>query len=115
MNDIQKEIKLTRKMYYDYELEQTTGFYPQLSVLPGCYRTINIDFVFLYKSKDVFTWQQSSGPAIYGFTKKNGIALLNSLNLEANVDAQLIVNGGCRIIFPITYNATFYILENYSN
>ena len=63
---------------------------------------------------DTMGWIQCSGPVIYGFTKRNGIELLDSLNKDANINAMVISNYGGRIIYPMMYNSTYYILENYS-
>ena len=108
-------IQLNRTMYYDYELKITTGFYPQINKPTDCvYRNTIIEFILFDYTEKVLGWRQMSGPVIFGFTKKNGIELLNSLNSEANIEAHIIMNCGGRTIFPMNYNATYYILENYS-
>ena len=109
-------IILTKKMYYNYyDTLEGNGFYPQIEILGShmC-NNINIDFKLFHYANDVFGWQQCSGPVIYGFTKKNGQALLNYLNIEAGTHAQMIKNCAARTIFPMTYNSTYYVLENYS-
>ena len=115
MNHLYKNIQLNRNMYYDYELKITTGFYPQINTPTNCvYRNIVIGFILFDYTEKVLGWRQISGPVIFGFTKKNGVELLNSLNSEANIEADVIINFGGRTIFPMNYNATYYILENYS-
>jgi len=112
----QYPLHINVQMYYEINNElQCNGFYPQLEILKGynC-KIINIEFKYFHYKNNIFGWQQSTGPVIYGFTKKNGQALLNYLNKEARTNAQIITNVGSRTIFPMNYNATFYVLENYS-
>jgi len=111
-----ESIIITQKMYYNYqEKEFGIGFYPQITPLYGnIFKIINIDFQLFWQTDKILGWRQKSGSVIYGLIKKHGIELLQSLNKSANVDAQIITNAGGRIVFPISYNSTFYILENYS-
>ena len=112
------DIILERKMYYNKELNDSTGFYPQL-IKPKKDATsqiceIYISFKLFNYKINTPGWQQYNCSVIYGFTKENGSELLESLNTEANVNAIVITNSGGRIIFPISYDTTFYIMENYS-
>ena len=131
------DIIITIKMYYNaYDRYEGVGFYPQLLRLPAgttefshspttsslahskCSivqeSSIDIDFkLFVYKL-DTYGWIQNNGPVIYGLTKFNGTALLDALNKKANQNALVISNSGGRIIYPMMYNSTYYILENYS-
>ena len=111
-------IKLHRKMSYKQDELDIYGFYPSLTTLNGSncnYKYITIEFTLIQYTDKVYGWQQSSGPVIYGFKKRHGQALLNSLNSDAKIDAQVLINGGARTIFPMSYNSTYYILENYNN
>ena len=107
------DIIINQKMYYDkYDKEDGIGFYPNLNNILDS--TIYMNFkLFIYKL-NVFGWIQYSGPVIYGLLKRDGIELLNILNATAKQDAMVISNSGGRIIYPMMYNSTYYILENYS-
>jgi hypothetical protein len=110
--------KLERKMSYNFYQCEQLGFYPSLDEISEkkrSYKFIIIGFEYFKYYKNVYCWQQISGPVIYGFIKRHGQELLDSLNKEANVNAQIIKNCGGRTIFPLTYNSTYYILENYNN
>lgn len=98
--------------YYSYDREDGVGFYPQISTANDS--VIYISFKLFTYNLNAFGWIQHSGPAIYGFIKRHGIEILNALNEESNQNAIVISNSGGRIIFPMMYNSTYYILENYS-
>jgi hypothetical protein len=61
-----------------------------------------------------YGWTQVSGPAIAGFTQRDGEQLLQSLNGDTQFKANVISNFGGRIIYPATINTTHYILANYN-
>jgi hypothetical protein len=107
------DIIITIQMYYNaYDRYEGVGFYPQCSIVQES--SIDIDFkLFVYKL-NTYGWIQNNGPVIYGVTKFNGTALLDALNKKANQNALVISNSGGRIIYPMMYNSTYYILENYS-
>jgi hypothetical protein len=110
--------ELVQEMSYNCYQREQMGFYPSLDKIPEKkhnYEVIAIRFEYLKYYKNVYCWQQTSGPVIYGFIKRHGQELLDSLNKETGVDAQIIKNCGGRTIFPLTYNSTYYILENYNN
>ena len=114
---------ISRTLYYDkneYANGMGLGFYPTLS----CIKSNNSKFVIDFKitiifnnqyNKHIYCWIQLNGPVIYGFIKKNGKELLESLNNEADVYISIIYNSGRRQIYPITSNTTYYILDNYHN
>lgn len=107
------DIIIKQKMYYDiYDREDGIGFYPQMRVIQDT--TIFIHFRLFVYSLNALGWLQNSGPVIYGFIKRDGVELLNSLNNAANVNAIVISNAGGRIVYPMMYSSTDYILENYS-
>jgi len=104
-------------MSYNSHERETLGFYPTL--VDSLEKTLNKTLISihfrLFQNKGEYFWQQVTGPVIFGFIKRHGEELLRSLNEEANVTAIIIRNSGSRIIFPVTYHTTFYILKNYSN
>jgi hypothetical protein len=111
-------LELKRIMSYNFYHREQIGFYPSLDALPEkkqSYEFIEITFKLIKYYKNVYCWQQVNGPVIYGFIKRHGKELLDSLNKEAGANAQIIKNCGGRTIFPLTYNSTYYILENYNN
>ena len=110
-----------KKMYYNpNELHDISmGFYPKLK-LNSEDKLINMREIYitfsLFKHKNKYYWRQINGHVIYGITEKNGKELLNSLNddiKEFNMIASSIMNIANRQIYPITNNATFYIINNY--
>lgn len=116
---------LSRTLCYDkneYANGMGLGFYPTLSCIKS--KNSNSKIVIEFKiiiifniqfNKHIYCWMQLNGPVIYGFIKKHGEELLQSLNEEANVYISIIYNSGRRQIYPITSNTTYYILENYHN
>jgi hypothetical protein len=102
----------TIKMYYNINESNKIGFYPKLS-LENTNRKIYISF-YLKEINNEYYWVQKDKSVIYGFTHKNGKELLSCLNQEIEVKAKYILNSGGRIIYPISDNATYYILENYN-
>jgi len=107
------DIIIKQKMYYDiYDREEGIGFYPQMRVIQDT--TIFIHFKLFVYGLNALGWLQNSGPVIYGFIKRDGVELLNTLNKAANVNAIVISNAGGRIVYPMMYSSTDYILENYS-
>jgi len=104
---------ITKKMYYNIVEMNKIGFYPKLST-DNTNREIYISF-YLKEINNEYYWIQESQSVIYGFTKKNGCELLFSLNEEMGIQAKYIFNSGGRQIYPISDNATYYILENYHN
>jgi len=108
---------LERIMACDSYKRKEIGFYPVLvdSLEKTNNKTLISIHFRLFKNKNEYFWQQMTGPVIFGFIKRHGEELLRSLNEEANVTAIIIRNSGSRIIFPVTYHTTFYILKNYSN
>ena len=116
--NLDQDIILTRKMYYNDIVKRDTGFYPQLNInnnnINGNISSIFISFKLYKPDSKLYGWKQVDECVIYGFTRQNGVELLQSLNIEAGVNASVITNSGARIIYPATYNSTFYILDNYS-
>ena len=111
----QRAIIITKKMYYNDTLKREVGFYPQIAIAGDVFNCSMLISFALYKHDDKqLGWRQLNKDVIYGFTYQNGIELLKSLNIEVGVNASIIINSGSRIIYPITHNTTFYILENYS-
>jgi hypothetical protein len=107
---------LTKKVYYNKtDLDQGNGFYPQMAVLYGqMYSNMYVRFrLFIYMDL-CYGWTQVSGPAIAGFTQRDGEQLLQSLNGDTQFKANVISNFGGRIIYPATINTTHYILANYN-
>jgi hypothetical protein len=107
---------VTRKMYYNVFDFNKIGFYPTLH-MENMNREINISF-YLKEINNEYYWIQQNQTVIYGFTKKNGYELLSSLNKEIKdikIQAKYIMNLGGRQIYPISDNATYYMLENYNN
>ena len=100
-------------MYYNIIEFNNIGFYPKLN-MENINREIYISF-YLKEINNDYYWIQKNQSVIYGFTKKNGKELLSFLNKEINVNAKYILNSGGRQIYPISDNATYYILENYNN
>jgi hypothetical protein len=103
------------KMFYNYNELNKYGFYPKLNT-DDTNREIVISF-YLKEINNDYYWIQRDQSVIYGFTKKDGIELLSSLNetiKHLNIQAKYILNSGGRKVFPICNNATYYILENYN-
>ena len=110
-----------KKMYYNINdlNDSSIGFYPKLS-LNNEDKTINMREIYitfsLFQHKNKYYWRQINGHVIYGITKNNGEDLLNSLNddiKEFNMKANSIMNIANRQIYPITNNATYYIINKY--
>jgi len=100
-------------MYYNITELNKIGFYPKLNMV-DTNREIYISF-YLKEINNEYYWIQENQSVIYGFTKKNGKELLSFLNKEMGTNAKYILNSGGRRIYPISNNATYYILENYNN
>ena len=45
-----------------------------------------------------------------GFDDNNGLEILKSLNEDSKIDGVFILNSGCRIVYPVTYNSTYRVL-----
>jgi len=103
----------TIKMYYNIVEFNKIGFYPKLNV-ENTTDEIIISFYIKEINNDYY-WIQENKSVIYGLTKKNGKELLHFLNKKMRIKAKYILNSGGRRIYPISDNATFYILENYNN
>ena len=100
-------------MYYDireYNNGIGLGFYPILQKSKNYNHQIEIYFQF---EEQTDFWQQITGPVIYGFIKKHGKELLDTLNLELDIKITKIYNSARRQVFPITNNTTYHILKNY--
>jgi len=102
---------LTIKMFYDRtDKDNGDGFYPILINSYGK-NTANISFQLLHFCGKL-SWLQVSDSVIYELEGNTGIDLLNYLNLQANVNAEQILNCGGRIIHPkINSESTFRILN----
>jgi hypothetical protein len=103
----------TIKMYYNIVEFNKIGFYPKLNIENTTHEII-ISFYIKEINNDYY-WIQENKSVIYGLTKKNGKELLQFLNKKMGIKAKYILNSGGRRIYPISNNATFYILENYNN
>jgi hypothetical protein len=113
---------ITIKMYYNILEFNKIGFYPKLNN-ENMNREIYISF-YLKEINNEYYWIQQNQSVIYGFTKKNGYELLYFLNKEIKnikdvknikIQAKYIMNLGGRQIYPMSDNATYYMLENYNN
>jgi hypothetical protein len=107
---------ITIKMYYNILEFNKIGFYPKLNMV-NMNREIYISF-YLKEINNEYYWIQQNQSVIYGFTNKNGYELLSFLNKEIKnikIQAKYIMNLGGRQIYPMSDNATYYMLENYNN
>ena len=108
------------------DIQSGDGFYPILynnkniykilgqNASLSIYHTVEIYF-YQIKYFSYNAWVQYNGNVITGFDNTDfGLELLNSLNSHSNTDdATIILNSGGRVIYPITYNSTYRILQQY--
>lgn len=122
MDDIIIDVNL---IFNKNDIDSGEGFYPfvynnkeiMTNSIKENYYLVKIYFN-LIKYKNMNAWVQMNGNVIIGIEKTKGLELLKYLNSKLeNTDneAILVMNSGGRIIFPITYNSTFRILEQNSN
>lgn len=105
--------KVTHLFYYDEHEKMYDGFYPTIVPKINTINSVELHISFrLINYGNKLSWIQQDKSVIYGFTESTGSQVLELLNRKGNVDGLQILNSGCRIIYPITRNSTFYILRS---